>query len=176
MRRIRAGVAVSASILALPLHAAVKDVTPAGFSIENSAVIAAPPARVWQVMTADIDHWWPKDHSWWGTASRLSIEPRAGGCFCEIAGAQQAQHLQVVFVDPDRTLRMTGGLGPLQGMGLHGVAEWTLQADGAGTRVSWRYRAGGYATEDLSTLAPVVDRVQAQQLDGLVRWLQQPAR
>ena len=161
-----------ATTLAVPAHAEVKDATPAGFTVENSVLIAASPARVWQAMTADIDHWWPKDHSWWGKAARLSIDARAGGCFCEIAGAQQAQHLQVVFVDPEKTLRMVGGLGPMQGMGLHGVAESTLQAEGASTRVSWRYRAGGYSPDDLGVLAPVVDKVQAQQLGGLAQWLQ----
>lgn len=161
-----------ATAFALPAHAEVKDATPSGFTVENSVVIEATPARVWQAMTADIDHWWPKDHSWWGKAATLSIDARAGGCFCERAGPQQAQHLQVVFVDPEKTLRMTGGLGPMQGMGLHGVAEWTLQAEGLSTRVSWRYRAGGYSPDDLSALAPVVDKVQAQQLDGLARWLQ----
>ncbi len=163
---------VLATALALPAHAEVKDAAPAGFTVENSVLIAASPARVWQAMTADIDHWWPKDHSWWGKAARMSIDARAGGCFCEIEGAQQAQHLQVVFVDPQKTLRMTGALGPMQGMGLHGVAEWTLQAEGAATRVTWRYRAGGYSPDDLRVLAPVVDKVQAQQLGGLARWLQ----
>lgn len=172
MRCIRAGVAVLLSVLVVPVQAEVKDATAHGFTVENSAVIAASPAKVWQAMTADIDRWWPKDHRWWGAASVLSIDARAGGCFCEIAGERQAQHLQVVFVDPHNTLRMSGGLGPMQGMGLHGVAEWTLQAEGQAMRVRWRYRAGGYAPEDLSRLAPVVDKVQAQQLDGLVRWLQ----
>ena len=161
-----------ATAFALPAYAEVKDATAAGFTVENSTLIAAEPTRVWQAMTADIDQWWPKDHSWWGKAAKLSIDARAGGCFCEIAGAQQAQHLQVVFVDPQKTLRMTGGLGPMQGMGLHGVAEWTLQAEGPSTRVTWRYRAGGYSPDDLSALAPVVDKVQAQQLGGLAQWLQ----
>lgn len=161
-----------AAAFALPAQAEVKDAASSGFTVENSVLVAATPARVWQAMTADIDHWWPKDHSWWGQAATLSIDARAGGCFCEHAGGQQAQHLQIVFVDPERTLRMTGGLGPMQGMGLHGVAEWTLQAEGRSTRVTWRYRAGGYSPDDLSALAPVVDKVQAQQLDGLARWLQ----
>jgi hypothetical protein len=62
----------------------------------------------------------------------------------------------------------------MQAHGLHGVAEWTLQAEGAATRVSWRYRAGGYTPDDLAKFAPVVDTVQAQQLAGLANWLQQP--
>ncbi|WP_442681752.1 SRPBCC family protein [Stenotrophomonas sp. JC08] len=173
MRYAAVGIALMASGLGGPAQAAVKDATPTGFTVENQVLVQATPAQVWQAMTAQIDRWWPKDHTWWGAASTLTIEPRAGGCFCEIAGQQQAQHLQVVFVDPEKTLRMSGGLGPMQGMGLHGVAEWTLQPEGAATRVSWRYRAGGYTPDDLSKFAPIVDRVQAQQLAGLASWLQQ---
>lgn len=173
MRYVAVGIALMASGLIGPAQAAVKDATPAGFTVENQVLIQALPAQVWQAMTAQIDRWWPKDHTWWGTASTLTIDPRAGGCFCEIAGKQQAQHLQVVFVDPEKTLRMSGGLGPMQGMGLHGVAEWTLKAEGTATRVSWRYRAGGYTPDDLSKFAPIVDTVQAQQLAGLANWLQQ---
>ncbi|WP_293706168.1 SRPBCC family protein [Stenotrophomonas sp. UBA7606] len=172
MRRTLTSLVLLVAAFALPAQAEVKDSSAAGFTVENSVVIAASPARVWQAMTADIDQWWPKDHSWWGKEATLSIDARAGGCFCEIGGAKQAQHLQVVYVDPEKTLRMVGGLGPMQGMGLHGVAEWTLQAVGPATRVSWRYRAGGHAPDDLGKLAPIVDKVQAQQLGGLAQWLQ----
>ena len=124
----------------------------------------------------DIDRWWPKDHSWWGAESKLSIDARAGGCFCEIAGARQAQHMTVAFVDPGRTLRMIGGLGPLQGMGLGGALEFRLApADGGGTRITLWYRAGGYSPDDVGKLAPVVDKVQAQQLGGLAAWLRKGA-
>ena len=67
---------------------------------------------------------------------------------------------------------MTGGLGPLQGMGLDGALEFRLApADGGGTRITLWYRVGGYTPDDLSKFAPVVDRVQAQQLGGLAAYL-----
>ena len=88
------------------------------------------------------------------------------------AGDRQAQHLQVTFVDPGKTLRLVGGLGPLQGMGLHGALEFRLAAAGDGrTRITLWYRAGGYTPDDLAKFAPEVDRVQAQQLGGLATHL-----
>lgn len=159
----------------LPLSAAaeIKDSSPSGFTLENSAEVNASPTQVWDAMIHRIGQWWPADHTWWGEAGNLSLEPRAGGCLCERAGARQARHLEVVFVDPGRTIRMTGGLGPLQGMGLHGALEFRLAPrEGGGTRITWWYRAGGYTPDDLSAFAPVVDRVQALQLDGLVKHLQ----
>jgi uncharacterized protein YndB with AHSA1/START domain len=132
-------------------------------------------ATAWKALVDDIDRW-PKDHSWWGKESRLSIEPRAGGCFCERTGDRQALHMLVSFVDPERLLRLTGGLGPLQGMGLHGALEFRLApSPEGGTRITMFYRAGGYTPDDLSKLAPVVDKVQAQQLGGLASYLRKTA-
>ncbi len=162
--------------LASPAGAAVKDQSAAGFTLENEAVVAVDAATAWDALVDDVDRWWPKDHTWWGAESKLSIDARAGGCFCEIDGQRQAQHLEVVFIDPGKLLRMTGGLGPLQGMGLHGVLEFRLEPvqgpDGDErrdmTRIVLHYRAGGYAPDHIGAFAPVVDRVQATQLKGLV--------
>jgi hypothetical protein len=77
----------------------------------------------------------------------------------------------VVFVDPPKMLRMTGGLGPLQGMGLTGVMEWRLARESSGTRITLWYRAGGYTPDDVGKLAVVVDPVQALQLGGLANYL-----
>ena len=163
---------VSAVSCGASAHAAVKDATPSGFTVENTRMVPVAPEATWKALVQDVDRWWPKDHSWWGEASTLSIDARAGGCFCETvgqagAGTQQAQHMQVTFVDPGKTLRMVGGLGPLQGMGLHGALEFRLVPEGEGTRITLWYRVGGYTPDDLSKFAPVVDKVQGQQLGGL---------
>ncbi len=171
MRLIRAALLVVVAALAAPAAAEVKDATATGFTVENVSTAPVDPHAAWRALVGDVDRWWPKDHSWWGQASKLSIDPRAGGCFCEDAGAQQAQHMQVSFVDPGKLLRMTGGLGPLQGMGLHGTLEFRLAPEGEGTRITLWYRVGGYAPDDLSKLAPVVDKVQAMQLAGLADFL-----
>jgi uncharacterized protein YndB with AHSA1/START domain len=125
----------------------------------------------WRALIQDVGRWWPKDHTWWGAEGELSIEPRAGGCFCERHGEQQASHMRVAFVDPGKLLRLTGGLGPLQGMGLDGVLELRFTPAAGGTKIVMFYRAGGYTPDDLSKLAPVVDKVQALQLGGLADYL-----
>ena len=158
----------AATLTASPgAEAELIDSSPSGFTLENTVVVAADADRAWSALVGDVEAWWPRDHRWWDD-SRLEIEARAGGCFCERAGDRQAQHLQVTFVDPGKTLRLVGGLGPLQGMGLHGALEFRLAPAGDGrTRITLWYRAGGYTPDDLSKFAPVVDRVQAQQLGGL---------
>ena len=154
--------------------AAVKDAAPNGFTIENEQVVPVDQATAWKALVEDVDRWWPKDHTWWGAESTLSIDARAGGCFCEIGrnGQQQAQHMTVSFVDPGKTLRLLGGLGPLQGMGLGGAMEFRLSpVNDGGTRIALHYRAGGYTPDDLSKFAALVDKVQGLQLGGLADYL-----
>ncbi|UHQ25088.1 SRPBCC domain-containing protein [Lysobacter sp. 5GHs7-4] len=168
MRAITTMAAIALALAGLPAAAAVKDAAKDGFTIENEQTVPVDAATAWKALVEDVDQWWPKDHTWWGKASKLSIDARAGGCFCEIGGAQQAQHMTVSFVDPGKTLRLLGGLGPLQGMGLHGAAEFRLSpAEGGGTRIVFYYRAGGYTPDDLGKFAPVVDQVMGLQLGGL---------
>ena len=156
----------------VPAHAAIIDATPGGFTLENTIVVPTDAETAWRALVDDVGRWWPRDHTWWGAASALSIEAQAGGCFCERNGAQQALHMLVTFVDPGKLLRMTGGLGPLQGMGLHGALEFRFAAaEGGGTTITLFYRAGGYTPDDLSQFAPVVDQVQAQQLGALGQFL-----
>lgn len=155
--------------------AEVRDQSPSGFTIENSQLVPVDAMTAWAALVDDVGRWWPQDHTWWGDASKLSIQARAGGCFCEIDGDRQAAHMTVSFVDPGKTLRMTGGLGPLQGMGFSGALEWRLVAAEGGTRITLYYRAGGYSPEDISAFVPVIDRVQGAQLGGLADYLRNQA-
>lgn len=160
--------------------AEVESSSPGGFVVVNVDEVPVDRGTAWRALIQDVDRWWPKDHTWWGEASTLSIAAVAGGCFCERDGARQARHMEVVFVDPPKLLRMAGGLGPLQGMGLHGALDWRLEpleegegGEAGGTRITLRYQVGGYAPSGLSELAPVVDRVQGLQLGGLAEHLRE---
>src|SRR5262249_12865417 len=109
---------------------------------------------------------------WTGKASNLSIQPRAGGCFCESGNGLQTQVMVVSFVDPGKLMRMQGGLGPLQGMGLNGTREWRFShAKSAGTQITLGYCACAYTQDDLRKLTGVVDQVLGQMLGGLGSYL-----
>ena len=156
-------------------QAEVRDSSASGFTVENSIEVPVDTDAAWSALVRDVDRWWPRDHTWWGSESGLRIDAVAGGCFCEVAGARQARHMEVVFVEPGKLLRMTGGLGPLQGMGVQGVLEFRLSdadVSPGHTRLTLFYRAGGYTPDDLGALAPVVDKVQAMQLGGLGAYLE----
>ena len=162
------------ALSALPTAESRAEVTrsgPAGFVIENTATVPTDAAATWSALVDDVGKWWPSDHTWWGRSENLSIDPRAGGCFCEIDGARQAEHMSIGFVDPGRLLRMLGGLGPLQGMGMYGALDWKLEPVDSGTKVTLRYQASVFAPDEIEKFAPVVDKVQAIQLGGLVTYL-----
>lgn len=154
-----------------PAFAKVIYVADNGFAVENSVTISKSPEQVWQALIYNIDDWWPKDHSWWGADGRFSIDPVAGGCFCEVAGKRSAEHMRISFVEPSKLLRMTGGLGPLQGMGMFGALDWKFETEGSGTTITLTYKANGYLEGGFDSLAPIVEKVQGMQLQGLADFL-----
>jgi len=111
----------------------------------------------------------PSDHTWSGDAAHLSLDARAGGCFCEAWDGGSAEHGRVVMAQPGRLLRFVGALGPLQESAVSAVLTVTLEAAGSGTRATVTYRVSGDAGHGLETLAPVVDTVIGQQFGGFAR-------
>jgi len=155
-------------------HAQVVDADPAGFTSVHEMTLAATPARVYQALTAEIGRWWDPRHSYSGIATNFTLDPRPGGCFCEaLADGGGVEHLRVVYVDPNRLLRLSGGLGPLQSMAVAGSMDFALEDAGEGsTRLSYRYTVGGYYPDGLDTLSGAVDLVQLGQLQRLKRYLE----
>ena len=156
------------ALLCAPVTAEVVASANAGFEIRIETAVDAPPAEVWAQFLA-VGEWWDGEHSWFGKAENFSIEPRAGGCFCETEGDKSVLHMLVSYVNPQtHEMRMIGGLGPLQGLALHGAMVWKFEpTESGGTRTVHTYRVMGYMKEGLDTLAPVVNRVQAIQVARL---------
>jgi uncharacterized protein YndB with AHSA1/START domain len=159
-------------LVAAGARAEVKSATPAGFEVEQSAVVAATPAETW-AMLGRPGEWWNDEHTYSGDSANMRLRPRAGGCFCENvpAGGGTIEHGRIVYAQPGSTLRLQGGLGPLQAEAAMGTLTWSLKAVPDGTEVTQTYVVGGYVRGGAEKLAPIVDRVLAEQLDGLKRRL-----
>lgn len=171
---IRIGLLVlglSALVVPAPAGAEVTYLSDTGFIVENRVDVQATPEQVWKALVNDVGRWWPSDHTWYGNNANLSIDARANGCFCEIEGDKQAMHMLVTFVEPPRMLRMTGGLGPLQGMGMYGALDWLIESSGQGSRITLTYRVNGINPDGHAQFAPIVDQVQGLQLGGLATFL-----
>ena len=175
---MRATIALAAIVpsvlmcLSQPAQAEIVSATPNGFSIRH--VVEAPgiaPAAAWAALS-DVGKWWDPEHTYSGDSRNLSVDPVPGGCFCERLGMYAGvQHLQVVFAQPPKTLRMVGALGPMQEFGVSGSLTWTLEAAGGGSRLTMTYNVGGAADRPLSDWAPIVDETLGTQVRRLGRFL-----
>jgi hypothetical protein len=117
---------------------------------------------------------WDPSHSWEGQAENLYLDLRIGGCFCEkLANGGGVEHLHLAYFAPGKEIRLTGGLGPLQGMGMGGAMVWTITPGEAGNTVRWSYTVHGHGTEEsMGKLAPIVDYVQQQAFYRLLRYIE----
>lgn len=163
-----------AIVFAWPMaNAELTAVSGAGFVSTHALDIAARPERVFQALTDEVHLWWDAEHSYSGNAKNFYLEARAQGCFCErLEGGGSVAHMQVVFADPGKTLRMSGGLGPLQGMGVAGSMNFLLSPKDTGTRLEYRYEVGGFTAGGLAEIAGPVDQVQLGQLDRLKAYVE----
>ncbi|MBV8119784.1 MAG: SRPBCC family protein [Alphaproteobacteria bacterium] len=152
--------------------AEVKSVTSNGFEVVDTTTIQAPPERVYAAL-GEIGRWWSSAHTYSQDASNLSIDLRAGGCFCErLNDGGSVQHMSVVYAAPGHGLRLRGALGPLQMEGVDGALSWTLKSTEGGTTVTQIYVVGGYLRGGMVQWAPKVDKVLDEQLGRLKRYVE----
>lgn len=156
-----------------PAHAAVTSIKEVGFSVENSVEIAAEARGVYRLIAMP-GRWWSSDHSYSGNAANLSLEPRAGGCFCERLPTRDGppgsvEHARVILALPNRQLRLSGAQGPLQAEAVTGTLDITITPAKSGVRITMGYVVGGYMRMAAASVAPMVDKVLAQQLARLKR-------
>lgn len=153
----------------LPAAAEVTASSESGFVSHNEVLVDANAETAWDAMLSPAE-WWNGAHTYSGDPANLVLRATTGGCFCEgIPSAAddpdgEIEHMRVIYMVPYSTLRMTGGLGPLQSETVTGVLTMTLAPDGEMTRISWDYVVGGYTRMPMAELAPLVDQVIGEQL------------
>jgi len=155
-------------MILLPIHsseAKVTDVAQGGFTIQHTFEVNKAAAEAFRLFAGNISTWWDSEHTYSGKAANLSIDLRPNGCFCERLGAQgNIVHMTVIYADPGKILRMTGGLGPLQQFAASGVLTMEFKSQGERTSVTFTYAAGGYVPGGFEKLAPLVDQVMLGQM------------
>ena len=160
-------------MLASAVRADVIDSTPNGFTTRAATEISAVPRAVYLALTTQVGGWWDPEHTWSGDPANMSIEARAGGCFCEkLSNGGSVQHMTVILAEPGKTLRMRGALGPLQEQAVVGTITWALTEAGGRTRVEMTYVVGGYMRGGFEPVAKLVDGVLATQVQRLKRYVE----
>lgn len=174
--------AAALTIGAVPAAAEVVEARPGHFVTRAEAVVDATPKEVWLALISP-SRWWSSEHTWSGEAANLTLTPQAGGCFCEkipevdepgrftLEGS--VEHMRVIQAYPERALRMTGALGPLQSEPVTGVLTIVISTvEGEeGTRIVWEYNVGGAMRYELPVIGRAVDGVMTLQLTRLAEQL-----
>jgi len=160
MKRTLLLVAAVTAAAPLAAHAEVAEVTAAGFTARGTVRAAVPPRAAWDRLV-QLPRFWDGEHTYSGDPANLSLEPVAGGCFCESipANGGSIEHARVIYAVPGEVLRLRGSLGPLQSEALNGTLTVTLKPTHGGTELEWEYVVGGYARFSLEQTAPLVDSV-----------------
>jgi uncharacterized protein YndB with AHSA1/START domain len=143
-----------------------------GFTTKATVSIHASPADVYKRLL-EIGNWWASGHTFSGDAHNLTIEERPMGCFCEkLPNNGAVRHMEVIYFQPGKLLRMSGAMGPLQSMAVSAVATFSLSPEDGGTVLQFTYTVGGYYPQGLNKLAPIVDTVMTEQVTRLKSYIE----
>ena len=174
---VRAGILTGAVLvlgIAWPAGASaeVVAVSANGFSVRAMVAIGAVPEKVYEALVKP-EGWWSSDHTFSGKAANLTLDARAGGCFCEsLPNNGSVKHQEVVLAAPGRQLVMRGALGPLLATGTIDAFSFTLDPDGGSTKLTVTFSAGGYLPEGFDDWAKKTDFVISTQATRLKQFIE----
>jgi uncharacterized protein YndB with AHSA1/START domain len=158
----------------VPAAAAVVSSADNGFLLRQQVHLPATPQQVYDALVQP-GRWWNPEHTFSGSATNMTLDARAGGCFCEtLPGGGSVQHLLVVLAVPGKTLVLRGALGPFQGQGVDGALTWKMAAAGSGTDLTMTYTVGGYLTlpGGFTEWSKQADAMFASQVTRLQRFIE----
>jgi uncharacterized protein YndB with AHSA1/START domain len=165
---VACGAALTAAVsIGRPAAAEVISAGQNGFEIRETVHVAAAPDKAYAALLQPA-RWWSSEHTFSGSAANLTLDARAGGCWCEtLPDGGSVEHMRVVNFAPGKVLRLRGALGPLQGLGVEGAMTLSVKAAASGTDITISYAAGGYVKDGLDGLSKVVDHVLGEQIERL---------
>src|SRR5215208_1386734 len=169
MLRVSAFVLVLLVLTRTQAAADVIDRSASGFTVKMTVAVAAAPERIYQDLL-NPGSWWDKEHTYSGDAKNMTLSAQPGGCFCEkLPGGGAVEHGRVVNLSPNKLVRLSSALGPLQQLAVTGTLTWSIESakQGGGSMLTMTYAVGGYTPGGLDKLADVVDTVVSQQVQRL---------
>jgi uncharacterized protein YndB with AHSA1/START domain len=155
---------IGISMMATPADAAVIAAGDHGFEVQHSVNLVVPQAQAFAAF-GQVGQWWDSQHTYSGDGKRMSLQMRAGGCFCEpLDGGGGIEHMRVTYIQPGERIVLTGSLGPLLYEATAGVMDVKVERIAGGSRVTMNYRAAGFAKGGAAAMAPLVDEVLGEQM------------
>ena len=127
-------------------NAAVSDFTVVDVLVEVK--IEAPAGRVWEALTADVRHWWPRDFYAGENPVKFVIEPKLGGHMFEDWGdGQGLVWATVTGVRHGALLQLSGELSKDFGGPARTLTAITLKEEGGTTTVALSETVFGRVSE-----------------------------
>jgi hypothetical protein len=80
--------------------------------------------------------------------------------------------MEVLYVDPGKTLVMTGALGPLQSLAATGTMTIQFSMVAGGTKLDARYAVAGYLADGMKSWAAPVDAMLTEQFTRLKAYIE----
>ena len=140
---------------------------PDGFSLQQAVATKLDPDLAFKKMVSEFGEWWDASHSYSGEGKNLRIDVEQGCILETLPNGGFVRHLELCYYDPGKAIRFSGGLGPLQEMGVSGALTFKFTKEDDSTKIELLYHVHGHSKQQLDQLAPVVDRVLADQLARL---------
>jgi len=172
-RSLACGVALAFALIAAGHACAeVSDAAANGFTVKQTAHIQATPDKVYDALIAP-QRWWSSQHSFSGNSANMSLDAKAGGCWCEtLANGGSVLLMTVVYASPGNGLRMRGALGPFQTMAVDGALIWSLKSADGGTDVTLISSIGGYDKDGFEKISHAADGVMGEQIERLKHFVE----
>ena len=164
---LRWGAALAALLIGGFASAEVSSVSANGFEVKETVHVAAASDKAFAALLQP-SRWWSSEHTFSGNAANLTLDARAGGCWCEsLPEGGSVEHLHVVFVSPGKVLRLRGALGPFQSLAVEGVMTFSVKPGANGSDISFSYAVGGYSKDGFDNLSKAADQVLGLQIERL---------
>jgi uncharacterized protein YndB with AHSA1/START domain len=149
-------------------NAAVLDAAPDSFTLRYTIEAPATAPDKAYVAWGEVGRWWSSSHTYSGTAQAITVDLKAGGCWCESWLGGSIEHARVLLAMPGRTLRFAAPFGPLQALPVQSILSVTFAPGPAGGSITTvTMRVAGPSASKLDVLGPVIDRVMAEQMTRL---------
>ena len=108
------------------LHAQIKESSTNVFLIQSSRMVDLTADKAYAAFVNDFSKWYDASHSYSGKPENLSLDLKRHCMLEKLDDGGFVRHMEIVFHQPGKMFRMTGGLGPLQGMGVSGAMTFCL--------------------------------------------------
>lgn len=147
-----------------PAAAEVVSASSNGFHLRQTVNLVVPPEIAFPAF-GNVAAWWDENHTYSGDSANMRLSLTPGGCFCErLPDGGGIEHMRVAYIDPGKRVVLTGSLGPLLYEATSGVMDVQVKMQSAGAQLVLDYKVAGFANGGADTMAPLVDKVLAEQM------------